>query len=52
MKKDLITIANVTLKILSKKSWNLLTVSDVKKNSKIKEFDKLIDKKKIIIKKY
>tara|TARA_B110000438_G_scaffold296250_1_gene340647 strand:- start:2432 stop:2989 length:558 start_codon:yes stop_codon:yes gene_type:complete len=49
MKKDLITIANVTLKILSKKSWNLLTVSDVKKNSKIKEFDKLIDKKKSLL---
>ena len=30
MKQELIKIAQVTLKILSKKSWNYLSISEVK----------------------
>ena len=45
MKQELIKIAQVTLKILSKKSWNYLSISEVKQKSKIKIFDNEIKNK-------
>lgn len=50
MKKDLIKIAETTLQILSKKSWNLLSLNDVKKKSKVKDFDEKIKYKKFLLK--
>jgi len=49
MKQDLIKIAQVTLKILSKKSWNFLSISEVKQKSKIKIFDKEIKNKHVLL---
>ena len=50
MKKDLIKIAETTLKILSKKNWNFLSLNDVKKKSKIKDFDEKIKYKNFLLK--
>ena len=49
MKKELIKIAQVTLKILSKKSWNSLLMNEVKQKSKIKTFDNEIKNKNILL---
>ena len=49
MKQDLIKIAQVTLKILSKKSWNYLSISEVKQKSKIKRFDKEIKNRHVLL---
>jgi len=45
MRQELIKIAQVTLKILSKKSWNSLSISEVRQKSKIKIFDNEIKNK-------
>ena len=44
-------IAEITLKILSKKSWNTITLDEIKKKSKIKSFDSLIKNKTDLLKK-
>ena len=44
-------IAQITLKILKIKSWKNLSLEEVKKKSKIKNFDKLIKHKKDLLKK-
>ena len=49
MKQELIKIAQVTLKILSKKTWNYLSISEVKQKSKIKIFDKEIKNKHVLL---
>jgi len=49
MKQELIKIAQVTLKILSKKSWNYLSISEVKQKSKIKIFDNEIKNKHVLL---
>ena len=49
MKQELIKIAQVTLKILSKKSWNYLSISEVKQKSKIKRFDKEIKNRHVLL---
>ena len=50
MEKSYIKIAETSLLLLEKKSWKDLSLTEIRKKSKIKNFDKLIDKKKIIIK--
>jgi len=50
MKKELIKIAEVTLTLLSKKSWSSLTLNEVKKKSQIKKFDNKIKKKNFLLK--
>jgi len=49
MKQELIKIAQVTLKILSKKSWNCLSISEVKQKSKIRIFDNEIKNKHVLL---
>ena len=49
MRQELIKIAQVTLKILSKKSWNSLSISEVKQKSKIKIFDNEIKNKHVLL---
>ena len=49
MQQELIKIAQVTLKILSKKSWNYLSISEVKQKSKIKIFDNEIKNKHVLL---
>ena len=49
MKQELIKIAQVTLKILSKKSWKYLSVREVRQKSKIKVFDNKIKNKHVLL---
>ena len=49
MRQELIKVAQVTLKILSKKSWNSLSISEVKQKSKIKIFDNEIKNKHVLL---
>ena len=49
MRQELIKIVQVTLKILSKKSWNSLSISEVKQKSKIKIFDNEIKNKHVLL---
>ena len=49
MRQELIKIAQVTLIILSKKSWISLSISEVKQKSKIKIFDNEIKNKHILL---
>ena len=49
MNKDNKLIAKITLKILNKKSWQLLTIDEVNKKSKLKSFNKLIKDKKDLL---
>lgn len=49
MKKNLKIIAKTTLKLLSKKSVNSLSLNEVKKISQVKSFDKYIKSKKVLL---
>jgi len=49
MKQELIKIARITLKLLSKKSWNSLLIKEVKQKSKIKIFDNEIKNKRALL---
>ena len=45
MNNELKKIAEITLKLLSKKSWKILTLKEVKQKTKVKLFDELIKNK-------
>ena len=49
MNKELKRIAEITLKLLSKKSWESLSLKEVKKKSKLKLFDELIKNKQELL---
>ena len=49
MNKELKKIAEVTLKLLSNKSWRILTLKEVKKKSKVKLFEELIKNKQELL---
>ena len=50
MNKDSILIAQISLKILITKNWEELSLVQIKKKSKIKNFDKIIKNKDDVIK--
>ena len=50
MNKNLQIIARTTLKVLEKKPWNSLSLDEIKKKSKINQFDKKIKNKKNLLK--
>ena len=50
MNKDHIKIAEVTLKALNKKSWNAISLKEIKKKSNIKKFDIGINNKNHLLK--
>ena len=49
MNKELKKIAEITLKLLSKKSWKSLSLKEVKKKSKLEFFDELIKNKQELL---
>ena len=49
MNKELKKIAEITLKLLSKKSWKSLSLKEVKKKSKLELFDELINNKQELL---
>ena len=49
MNKELIKIAKISLQILSIKSWQILSLDDIKKKSKVKLFNKLIKNKQELL---
>ena len=49
MNKELKKIAEITLNLLSKKSWNTLSLKEVKQKSKMKLFDRLINNKQELL---
>ena len=49
MKKDLKIIAEITLKLLSKKSVNSLSLNEVKKKSQVKSFEEYIKSKEELL---
>ena len=50
MNKDIQIIVKTTLKVLEKKSWSSIGLDEIKKKSKIKQFDKKIKNKKNLLK--
>ena len=50
MNKSFISIAETTLKILEKKQWDKITLDEIKKKSKVKSFDNIVNNKFFIIK--
>ena len=49
MNNELKKIAEITLKLLSKKSWKILTLKEVKQKTKVKLFDELIKNKQELL---
>ena len=49
MNKELKEIAEITLKLLSKKSWKILSLKEVKQKTKVKLFDELIKNKQELL---
>lgn len=49
MKQELKKIAEITLNLLNKKSWTILSLREVKQKSKVKSFDQLIKNKQELL---
>ena len=49
MNNELKKIAEISLKLLSKKSWKILTLEEVKQKTKVKLFDELIKNKQELL---
>ena len=50
MLKDKQLIAKIALKILKTKNWNNISLDEIKKKSKVKSFDRLINNKQDVLK--